>query len=126
MNERQDDQRDAAADAHSKWDKLGEAWIQGKNSTVTINVGKKPEKYTRLRFDIEHADLEIYDILIVFGSGQKYEPKTRLRFREGSSTGTVDFPGEARTIDHVEIKASNVPGSGRAQVELWGLGTGDR
>jgi len=126
MNEKQDDRRDAMVDANSQWDKLGEAWIQGKDKTVVIKVGKKVEKYTRLRFNIEHSDLEIYDILVVFGSGQKYEPKTRLQFREGSSTGVIDFPGEARTIDHVEIKANNTPGGGKAQVELWGLGTAAR
>jgi hypothetical protein len=43
-----------------------------------------------------------------------------LIFKNGETSRVIDLPGDKRTIKKVEFKYANLPGGGRAQVELWG------
>jgi len=119
--EHRDDRRDAIADANSPWDKLGERWIQGGNDVDVIHVGKADGRYTRLKLVAEHSALELFDVVVTFGNNEQWSPNTRLVFGQGTTTRTIDLPGEARFIKHVAFHYGNLPGGGRAQLELWGL-----
>jgi hypothetical protein len=46
-------------------------------------------------------------------------PDTRLVFGEDSWSRIIDLPGAHRVIRKVEFKYKNLPGGGRAQIELW-------
>ena len=35
----------------------------------------------------------------------------------------LDFPGDERTIKYIDFKYRNLPGGGRAKVEVWGFRT---
>jgi len=118
--ERRDDRRDAIADARSPWDKLGERWVHGRADRDVIHVGRKEGRFSRIQIVVEHSALEMRDVLIVFGDGSTYSPPTRLVFEPGSTTRVIDLPGGARVIRRVEFRYGNLPGGGRAQVELWG------
>lgn len=120
--ERRDQRADANFDANSQWDKLAEYWINGRVSKDIIKVGKH-EQYTKLRFVVEHSDLVIQDFAVVFRNGEVFEPKTRMVFAQNSTSSVIDLPGNARYIDHIELRTGNLPGGGRAQIEVWGLGT---
>jgi len=120
--ERRDDRRDARFDARSPWDKLGERWVQGAIDRDTIVVGRG-ERYQRIKLVVEHSDLELYDITLVFGNGEAWSPNTRMVFGQGTTSREIDLPGGARHIARVEFRYGNLPGGGRAQVELWGLGS---
>ena len=65
--------------------------------------------------------LELYDVRVVFGDGSTYSPATRLVFAPGSTSRVIDLPGGARVIRRVEFRYGNLPGGGRAQVEVWGI-----
>jgi hypothetical protein len=119
--ERRDDRRDAYADAHSRWDKLGERWVDGRVDRDVIHVGRREGRFRRLQLVVEHSALEMYDVRIVFGDGSVYSPPTRIVFSPGSKTRVIDLPGGARAIRRVEFAYGNLPGGGRAQVEVWGV-----
>jgi hypothetical protein len=119
--ERRDDRIDHAIDAHSKWDKLGERWVQSKYDKDTIRVGKRAGKYRRIKLVVEHSAVELYDIKITFANGKPYSPGTRLVFGKDSTSRTIDLPGDARFIRRIDFKYGNLPGGGKAQVEVWGL-----
>lgn len=119
--ERQDDRRDARFDAKSRWDKLGERWVDGRADRDVIHVGRKDGRFQKLQLVIEHSALDLYDIDVVFGDGSHFSPGTRLTFGPGSTTRVIDLPGGARVIQHVEFRYGNLPGGGKAQVELWGI-----
>ena len=118
--ERRDERRDAIADAHSPWDKLGERWVHGRADRDIIHVGRREGRFHRLQLVVEHSALEMYDVRVVFGDGSTYSPPTRMTFAPGSTTRVIDLPGGGRVIRRVEFRYGNLPGGGRAQVELWG------
>jgi hypothetical protein len=120
-DERRDDRRDARFDANSRWDKLGERWVDGRADRDVIHVGRKDGRFQKIQLVIEHSTLDLYDIDVVFGDGSHFSPGTRLTFGPGTTTRVIDLPGGARVIKHVEFRYGNLPGGGKAQIELWGI-----
>lgn len=119
--ERRDDRRDAAVDRASQWDKLGERWVDGRVDRDVIAVTRR-ERYSRIKLVVEHSAVEIFDVNVVFGNGEKFDVNTRLIFGEGTTSREIDLPGGLRDIERIEFKYGNLPGGGKAQVEVWGLG----
>lgn len=117
--ERRDDRRDARFDARSGWDKLGERWVNGSADRDVIHVGRGDGRFAKIQLVVEHSALELYDVDVVFGDGSHFSPNTRLTFGSNSTTRVIDLPGGTRAIRRVEFRYGNLPGGGRAQVELW-------
>lgn len=119
--ERRDDRNDRRFDRHSAWDKLGERWVDGRVDRDVVPVVRR-ERYQRIMLVVEHSAVELYDVVIVFGNGEVYAPGTRLTFGQGATSREIDLPGNARHIERIEFRYGNLPGGGKAQVEVWGLG----
>lgn len=103
------------------WMALGEQTVHGKNDNDVIHVGVKEGKFAKLTLVVEDSDLELFDLVIHFGNGETYSPTTRHYFKEGSRTGLIDLPGDARHVKKVTFKYGNLPGGGKARVQLWGV-----
>ena len=112
--ERRDDRRDAAVDARSRWDKLGERWVNGRGDRDVIHVGRRDGRFRRIQVVVEHSSLEMFDIVVVFGDGSAFSPPSRMVFGPGATTRVIDLPGGARVIRRVEFRYGNLPGGGRA------------
>jgi hypothetical protein len=110
----------AVVDARSPWDKLGERWVNGRVDRDIVHVGRKEGRFHRIQIVVENSALEMYDVLVVFGDGSTYSPPTRLVFEPNTKSRVIDLPGSARVIRRVEFRYGNLPGGGRARVELWG------
>lgn len=116
--ERVDDARDRAAEALTGWTRLGERWIQGAVDHDTISaIGQG--RFRQVTVRVEHSAAELFDIVFTFGDGTTYSPGTRLVFGPGTTTRVIDLPGDARIIRRVDFRVANLPGGGRAQVEIW-------
>jgi hypothetical protein len=102
------------------WERLGERVVNGRADRDIIHVGRKEGRFHRVQIVVEDSALEMYDVLIVFGDGSSYSPQTRLVFEPGTTSRVIDLPGGARVIRRVEFRYGNLPGGGRARVELWG------
>jgi hypothetical protein len=118
--ERRDDVHDARVEAMTGWDKLGERWVHGGGDRDVIHVGRDDGRFRSIRLKAEHSALELYDVEVVFGDGTRFSPGTRLVFGQGSWSRDIDLPGGDRVIRRVEFRYGNLPGGGRAQLELWG------
>jgi hypothetical protein len=114
-----DDKKDAYVDARSGWDKLGERRVDGTVDYDVIEVGAKEGKYRKVMLIIEQSSLELYSVKFTFGDGTDYSPSVSYTFGPNESTRVIDLPGGDRVIRKVEFKYSNLPGGGKAQVELW-------
>jgi len=110
----------APAFAQGDWKKLGERSVGGKFDKDVIQVGADDGLFTAIQVKVEGSALEMYDIKVVFGSGEPFSPNTRLVFGKDSWTRVIDLPGDKRVIKRVEFKYGNLPGGGNARVELWG------
>jgi hypothetical protein len=108
----------------SGWKKLGERTVDGKNDKDVIAVGAEDGVFTAVTVKVEDSSLLMHEIKITFANGETFEPKTKLVFEKDSTTRVIDLPGEKRIIKKVEFKYGNLPGGGKAKVELWGKGAG--
>ncbi len=110
-------------EGRGEWEKLGERWVDskaanGKGDHDAIRVNS-PERFSALQIRDEHSSAEIFDIKVTFGDGSVYSPEVRLKFGAGTTSRNIDFPGERRVIKKVDFRAGNLPGGGRAQIEVW-------
>lgn len=117
--ERANDRRDEAREATTGWTKLGERWVNGAADRDTIAVGASQGRYRRIMLKCEHSALEMFDVVVTFGDNTTFSPTTRLVFNQATTTRVIDLPGDARVIRQVQFRYGNLPGGGRAQVEVW-------
>lgn len=117
--EPRDDRRDARREARTGWNKLGERVVHARADRDAIHVGRDDGRFRTIKLKAEHSALELFDVRVVFADGTSYSPNTRLVFTKGSWSRDLDLPGGARAIRRVEFRYGNLPGGGRAQLELW-------
>lgn len=103
------------------WQMLGERQVDGRVDKDRIDVGRYEGKFTKLQIVVLDSDLELLDFAVKFGRGPEWRPSLRHFFREGSRTHAVDFPGDERVINSIEFKYANLPGGGRARIQVWGF-----
>ncbi|HEY4056414.1 MAG TPA: hypothetical protein VGM39_07385 [Kofleriaceae bacterium] len=99
---------------------LGEREVNGGGDHDAIHVGRADGRFHAIRLKAEGSSLELHDVLVTFGDGDKFSPPTRLVFREGEWSRDIDLPGGARVIKRVEFRYGNLPGGGRAHLALFG------
>lgn len=114
-----DGRHDRRVEAATGWDKLGERWVQGGADHDAIHVGRADGRFRAIKLKSEHSALELFDVVITFGDGSTWSPNTRLVMAQGSWTRDIDLPGGDRAIKRVDFRYGNLPGGGRAQIELW-------
>lgn len=117
--ERQDDRADARFEKRTGWEKLGERIVNGGADRDVIPVGRAEGKFSRINVVVEHSSLEMFDIVVRFGDGTEFSPQVRHVFGENTRSRVIDLPGDRRVIRAVEFRYGNLPGGGRAQIELW-------
>jgi hypothetical protein len=109
---------------HNGWVMLGDKVVNGGADRDVIPVGKSEGKFTKLMMVVEDSDLELTDMEVIFGNGEKVNPKVKHVFQENDRTRAIDLPGDARTIKRIDLRYGNLPGGGKARVEVWGKEAG--
>jgi hypothetical protein len=60
-------------------------------------------------------------MVVTFGNNQKFNPKLRHRFAEGSGSQTIDLPGERRVIKQIDFNYRSINRrEGKGRVEVYG------
>jgi hypothetical protein len=101
------------------WTMLGEQTVNGGRDRDRIQVGRDEGRFTRLTMVVLDSDLELVELEIKFGKGPPFRPAVSHYFRENSRTRVIDLPGDARFIKWIELRYRNLPGGGRARVQIW-------
>jgi hypothetical protein len=109
----------------SGWTLLGEQSVQGRSDRDIIRVGRRDGVFSKLMLVVEGSDMQLNDIVITYDNGRKHSPRVQHQFREGARTRPIDLRGDARVIREVELHYGNLPGGGRATVQLWGRSEGE-
>lgn len=103
----------------SGWTLLGEKTVDGTNDSEQVDFSQKmgaPPK--RLTITVTDSDLEMHDMKVVYTSGESFTPTGRHYFREGSRTRVIEL-SRAEILRAVQFRYSNLPGGGRARVQVW-------
>jgi hypothetical protein len=110
----------APATPQGKWERLGERQVDAKLDHDAITVGRDDGIFTAIQVKVEGSSLAMFEIKVTFGNGETFEPNTRLVFDQNTKSRIIDLPGNKRVIKRVDFKYANLPGGGKARVELWG------
>jgi hypothetical protein len=102
---------------------LGERMVNFKADHDTIAVGSYEGSFRSLFFKVEKNDIEIFNLVIVYGNGEKQMLQTRLIFKEGSRSRLIDFAGGKRRIRTIQFTYKTVGTwqDGRAHVVVYGV-----
>ena len=101
------------------WTKLGEKWVNGRRDRDVIAVGRKRGAFSAITIVVSDSDLRLDNLVVTFGNKQKFSPKLRHVFKNGSRSRKIDLPGNVRNIQKIAFKYGNLPGTGRAKVAIW-------
>jgi hypothetical protein len=102
------------------WELLGTRRVSFTLDHDAIVVGAREGGFTALKLEVDGGDLEMYNIKVTFRNRQAFSPKTRLLFREGSWSRTIDLPGPVRIIRRVDFWYRSKLRRGAATVRLFG------
>jgi hypothetical protein len=112
-------QRETPAWDPKGWTLLGEQRVDGRVDTDRIAVSRFERRFRQLTVVVLDSELEMIDMAIKFGRGEPFHPDIHALFRENSRTKVIDLPGDERVIRWIEFKYRNLPGGGRARVQVW-------
>ena len=103
------------------WELLGTKSVSFLVDHDTLDVGRSQGSFRQLKFVVEGAPVEMYDIRVVFGNGTDFRPETRLYFAPDTQTRAIDLPGRDRFIRKIDFVYRKTSGIFRqATVSVYG------
>ncbi len=110
----------AVVQQQSEWELLGTRQVNFRGDKDIITVTRKEGTFRALKLEVQGGSLDMYDIRVVFGDGSVFSPETRVEFREGSWSRTINLPGAARVIRRIEFNYRSEVKRGRATMKVYG------
>src|SRR6188508_3780249 len=101
------------------WVLLGEQQVSGRVDRDKITVGRQEGQFSKMTVVVLDSELEMLDFTINFGDKTTYAPKLAYFFKEGARTKAFDLPPSAKVISHIDVKYRNLPGGGKAKIQVW-------
>jgi len=102
---------------------LGERVVNFRGDHDVVQVGRYEGNFHSMVVVVEKNDVEIFNIVVVYGNGEREKFGTRLVFREGSRSRDLQFAGGQRKIRTIEFTYKTVGNwqDGRARVLVYGV-----
>ncbi|HEV8263772.1 MAG TPA: hypothetical protein VGQ06_02400 [Gemmatimonadales bacterium] len=110
----------APAPATAEWELLGARRVSFAAERDAIEVGIVQGTFAAIKIEVDGGVLDMYNIRLTFGNGDTWSPNTRVVFREGSWSRTIDLPGPARVIRRIEFWYRSRLRRGQATVRVFG------
>lgn len=76
---------------------------RGRDDQVTFDVGRREGRFASLRFRARDARVNLRDIVVVFGNGDRQRVEVEERLRPGQLSGEIDLKGNRRFIRTVTV-----------------------
>lgn len=102
---------------------LGEQDVDFRVDHDTISVGNYEGYFKALFFIVENNDIELFNLVVDFGNGERQGFDTRLIFNEGSRSRQIDLSGGERRIRSIQFTYRTVGTwqDGKAHVAVYGV-----
>lgn len=110
----------ATAQLADEWELLGSRRVSFAAERGVIEVGVREGFFSAIKIEVAGGHLEMYNIRLTFGNGDAWSPSTRVTFREGAWSRTIDLPGPARVIRKIEFWYRSRLRRGQATVRVFG------
>ena len=102
---------------------LGERTVAFKADHDVIEVGTYEGFFRSLFFVVEKNDIQIHNLVITYGNGERERFDTRLNFSADSRSRSLTFDGGKRRIRTIAFTYKTVGNwiDGRARVVVYGV-----
>ena len=102
---------------------LGERTVDFRGDHDVIAVGDYKGWFKDIGFWVEKNNIEIFDLEVTYGDGQKQRLETRMIFDEGTRSRLIHLDGEKRRIRSISFTFKTVGRrlEGRARVVVFGV-----
>ena len=84
------------------WKHLGSRKVSPKGEKDSISV-KEDGKIRSFLFAPSGGAIEVYNIIVHFGNGETFSPKTKLKFGAQSKSRNIDLPGKSRRVLKIDF-----------------------
>lgn len=102
------------------WELLGTRRVNFALDHDAMIVGARQGGFTAIKIEVAGGALEMHNVKVTFGNGQSFSPETRINFRQGSWSRTIDLPGPVRIVRRVDFWYRSRLRRGAATVSLFG------
>ena len=110
----------ATGRADYRWELLGTREVDTQVDRDVIEVGRHEGRFRGLKFVVQGAAVELYEVKVVLGDGAVIKPGGRMLFERGEGR-YIDLPGDRRSVRRVEFLYRTLRRGGRhATVTLYG------
>ena len=102
---------------------LGERTVGFRADHDVIPVGNYDGWFKDIGFWVEKNNLEVFNLEVTYGDGQRQRFATRLIFDEGTRSRLIHLNGERRRIKSISFsfKTAGIWLEGRARVVVFGV-----
>ena len=101
------------------WAFLGKVTVDGWKDRDRVAV-RQAKPFSELMFVVAGSDVKLDKVTVTLGNNEKFEIEKNHSFKEGARIAPIDIPGKLRKVKAVDFAYTNLPGGGRASVEVWG------
>lgn len=101
------------------WTFVGELNVGSRKDQDVLKVGKDNGPLRQLQVVVYGSDMELFEMGVRLQDGQVFAPNVRRIFRDGTLMPPIDLPGQAQVVQQVDFRYGNLPGGGRARVQVW-------
>ena len=102
---------------------VGSQTVEGRKDSDVFPVGKRAGRFDQITVVVTDSDLEMISFVVTFENNKKFDPKMKQFFKEGTRTRVIDLPEKNRAIKEITVKYANLPGGGKAKVEIYARDT---
>ena len=110
---------DDRRDEESRWEVLGQAYVNGRVDHDTIPVNNRGS-FRQMQLGIRGGTIEFQRVVVHFQNGEDHDIELRDRIPDKGKTRVIDLPGERRRIRSVEFWYSKEGWRTRPHVNVWG------
>jgi hypothetical protein len=102
---------------------LGARTVDYRAERGDIGVGDYHGWFRSLYFEVERNDIELFNVVVVYGDGQRERIDTRLIFDSGSRSRIIPVEGGKRRIRAIEFSYRTVGSwvDGKARIRVYGI-----
>ena len=102
---------------------LGERAVDFRAEHDAIGVGAYEGGFRALSFEVERNNVELFNMVIIYGDGQRERIDTRLVFDAGTRSRIINLEGGKRHIQSIEFSYKTVGNwlEGSARIRVYGI-----
>jgi hypothetical protein len=105
-----------------RWEQLGCQQVQMMRDRDSIHVSRRDGQYRAVRLEVRGSDIQLEQLVVVYGNGEADRIPTPGYLRQGSMTPPLDLRGDRRFIQRVDMVYRAIPNfRGQAWVCVSGL-----